>query len=90
MSEREPSHGWRAPRVASRHRAVLIDSDGRAIDGIVTNISKGGFRVTAREPLLVGERVRVRVDRFGDFPAQIRWNEGLDSGGIFLEPVNLD
>ena len=87
---REPGQIGRAPRIASHHRATLIDADGREMPGIVTDISKGGFRIKTAEPLMIGECVRVRVDRYGDYPAQIRWNQGRDSGGVFLEPINLD
>lgn len=87
---REPGQIGRAPRIASHHRATLIDAEGREIPGIVTDISKGGFRIKTDEPLMIGECVRVRVDRYGDFPAQIRWANGTESGGVFLEPINLD
>ena len=87
---REPGQIGRAPRIASHHRATLIDADGREMPGIVTDISKGGFRIKTAEPLMIGECVRVRVDRYGDYPAQIRWNQGNESGGVFLEPIDLD
>ncbi len=87
---REPGQIGRAPRIASHHRATLIDAEGREMPGIVTDISKGGFRIKTEEPLMIGECVRVRVDRYGDFPAQIRWNQGLESGGVFLEPIDIE
>ena len=87
---REPGQIERAPRVASHLRATLIDADGRELPGIVTDISKSGFRVRADEPLMIGECVHVRVDRYGAFPAQIRWAFDLDAGGVFLEPIDLD
>ena len=87
---REPGQISRAPRVSSHLRATLIDSSGREMPGIVTDISKGGFRITSDEPLMIGECVRVRVDRYGDYPAQIRWANGIDAGGVFLEPIDLD
>ena len=87
---REPGQIGRAPRIASHHRATLIDADGREMPGIVTDISKGGFRIKTAEPLMIGECVRVRVDRYGDYPAQIRWNQCNEYGGVFLEPINLD
>lgn len=87
---REPGQISRAPRVASHLRATLIDEHGREIGGIVTDISKSGFRIKSDEPLMIGERVRVRVDRYGDYPAQIRWATGNEAGGVFLEPIALD
>ena len=87
---REPGQISRAPRVSSHLRATLIDINGREMPGIVTDISKGGFRITSDEPLMIGERVHVRVDRYGDYPAQIRWATGGEAGGVFLEPIDLD
>ncbi len=86
----EPRQIKRAPRVASHLRATLIDSNGRELAGIVTDISKNGFRVKVEEPLMIGECVQVRVDRYGDFPAQIRWALDHEAGGVFLTPVDLD
>ncbi len=62
---REPGQIGRAPRIASHHRATLIDANGREMPGIVTDISKGGFRIKTDEPLMIGECLRVRVDRYG-------------------------
>ena len=83
----------RAPRIDARHPAVLIASDGGEMDVVVTDLSNRGFRIEADQALfigeniMIGEHVRLRVDRYGDFPAQIRWALGSEAGGIFLEPV---
>lgn len=87
---RDPQHIKRAPRVASNHRATLIDENGREVAGIVIDISKSGFRVQTDEPLMVGECVRLRDDRHGDYAAQIRWVNGHEAGGVFLESVAFD
>ncbi len=87
---REPGQIPRSPRVRSHLRATLIDERDREIAGIVTDISKSGFRVKTDEPLMIGECVRVRVDRYGDYAAQIRWANGIEAGGVFLDPVDLD
>ena len=39
---------------------------------------------------MIGECVQVRVDRYGDFPAQIRWALDHEAGGVFLTPIDLD
>jgi hypothetical protein len=70
-------------------RALLIDSDGGELPVEVLDLSSGGFRLRAGEQLLVGEEVRLRVPRSGDYCAQIRWVEGLEAGGRFLSPVSL-
>jgi len=79
----------RPPRVQTSQAAVLVDSDGGELPVEITNLSSGGFRLRATERLVIGESVRIRVPRHGDFPAQIQWVEGLEAGGRFAGPVTL-
>ena len=79
----------RSPRVRTSIAAVLVDSDGGEIPVEVTDLSSGGFRLRAGEPLVVGETIKLRVSRYGDFAAQIQWVQGRDAGGQFLERVTL-
>ena len=79
----------RAPRVTAEVRAVLTDADGHELPAIVTDISKGGFRVSTGEPLVVGECVVLRVGRGSEYRAQIRWASETEAGGYFLEAVDL-
>ena len=84
----ESGHSRRAPRVTAHVRSVLIDSNGHELPAVVTDISKGGFRVSTSEPLVVGECLVVRVGH-SEFRAQIRWANETEAGGYFLEPVDL-
>ena len=86
MSDREQP---RSPRVQTSISAVLVDSDGGELPVEVLDISSGGFRLHSDEVLVVGEQVRLRVARYGDFPAQIQWVKSHEAGGRFLEPVTL-
>ena len=79
----------RSPRVQTSIAAILIDSDGGELAVQVLDLSSGGFRLRAGEPLVSGEQVRLRVPRYGDFPAQIQWVEGHEAGGRFLERMTL-
>jgi hypothetical protein len=79
----------RSPRVRTSIAAVLVDSDGGELPVEVLDLSSGGFRLRAGEPLVIGEQVRLRVPRYGDFPAQIQWVEGHEAGGLFLERMTL-
>jgi hypothetical protein len=79
----------RSPRVRTSFEAVLIDSDGGELAVEIVDISSGGFRLRTTEPLIVGEEVRIRVPRYGDFAAQVQWVEGHEAGGRFLEPISL-
>jgi PilZ domain len=81
--------GARPPRVAAMHDAVLIDSDGGQLAVVITDISARGFRLRTSETLMIGEKVTLRVEKYGDFPAQIRWALGHQAGGAFLEPATL-
>ncbi len=68
---------------------MLVDSDGGELAVEVIDLSSDGFRLRAGERLETGEQVRLRVPRYGDFPAQIQWAEGHEAGGRFLEPITL-
>ena len=62
-------------------------SDGTERSVTITDVSSGGFRLRTDDTLPIGEHVFMRVPRYGDFPAQIRWALGREAGGIFLEPI---
>ena len=79
----------RPPRIQTSFEATLVDSDGGELPVQVIDLSSGGFRLHAGETLVVGEQVRLRVPRYGDYRAQIQWVEGHFAGGRFLEPVIL-
>lgn len=79
----------RPPRVRTSIPAVLVDSDGGEVGVEVVDLSSGGFRLRAGEALVPGERIRLRVPRYGDFPAEIQWAEGHEAGGRFLERITL-
>lgn len=78
----------RSPRVTLSLQAVLVDSDGGELPIEILNLSKDGFRVRAGEPLLLGEKIHLRVSRYGDFAAVIQWVQGYEAGGEFLEPMH--
>jgi hypothetical protein len=85
---RLPGFIKRAPRVDLRRPAVLIDSDGAEVAVTVVDISSGGFRLEVPEAPVIGETVKLRVERGREFPAQIRWALGTEAGGVFLGPVD--
>ena len=79
----------RSPRIQTSITAVLVDSDGGELPVEVLDLSSGGFRLRCEEVLVIGEQVRLRVARYGDFPAKLQWVRGHEAGGRFLEPVTL-
>lgn len=86
---RIPGHVPRRHRIDVAHDAMLVMSDGSEQAVRITDVSSGGFRLHSKDTLPIGEHVFLRVPRYGNFPAQIRWALGSDAGGVFLEPVNL-
>jgi hypothetical protein len=86
---RIPGQVPRRHRIEVAHDATLVLSDGTEHRVTITDVSSGGFRLQTGETMPIGEHVFLRVPRYGDFPAQIRWALGKDAGGVFLQPVDL-
>ncbi len=86
---REPGEIKRAPRVDTKFSTSLIDSDGNAVSVVVIDISREGCRMETDGSLKIGEKVQIKVPKYGTFPAQIRWALGNEAGAVFLEPVFL-
>ena len=86
---RIPGHVPRRQRVEVAQDATLVMSDGTEHPVTIVDVSAGGFRLRTGDTLPIGEHVFLRVARYGDFPAQIRWALGPDAGGVFLEPVEV-
>lgn len=86
---RIPGEISRAARVSVSHDALLVLSDGSEQKVTITDVSSGGFHLQTSDSVPIGEHVFLRVDRYGDFPAQIRWSFAGEAGGVFLEPVEI-
>ena len=86
---RIPGQVPRGHRIEVAHDATLVLADGSEQSVTITDVSSEGFRLTSEATLPIGGHVFLRVPRYGDFPAQIRWALGTDAGGVFLEPVEL-
>jgi hypothetical protein len=86
---RIPGQISRRQRIEVSHDATLVTAEGAEYSVKITDVSAGGFRLRTDVAVAIGEHVFLRVDRYGDFPAQIRWALGPDAGGVFLEPVSL-
>jgi len=86
---RIPGHVARTPRVSVAHDATLVMSDGSEHPVMITDVSSGGFKLSTDVTIPIGEHIFLRVERYGDFPAQIRWALGTEAGGVFLKPIKL-
>lgn len=86
MRDREPGEIKRARRIRVEAEALLIDSDGAQTPVSVIDLSADGCRVRSDTMLLIGERVRLRVGRVADYPAQVRWTRENEAGLAFTGP----
>lgn len=86
---RIPGQIKRDPRIDTHFEALLVDANGTEHPVTVMDLSKSGFRLESQETFRIGEKVRLRTPRHGDYPAQVRWSLGRETGGLFLEPVDL-
>ena len=86
---RTPGQIKREPRIDTQFEAVLVDADGIEYSVTVMDLSKSGFRVESDETFRIGEMVQLRTPKFGDYPAQVRWSMGRETGVLFLGPVDL-
>lgn len=87
---REPGQIKRAPRVDTRFKTRLTDSDGSIFDVVVVDISREGCRLETDGSLRIGERVEIEVPKHGNYAAQIRWALGNEAGAVFLDTAFLD
>src|SRR5215213_3175634 len=85
---RTPGSIKRAPRIDVRKPAIVINSDGVAVEVTLLDVSGSGFRMHVVENFRIGEFVSVRVDHT-EVPAQIRWVLGEEAGGAFLAPAEV-
>ncbi|MCM8556445.1 PilZ domain-containing protein [Sphingomicrobium sediminis] len=85
---RKPGEVKRAKRVDVDHKGYLIDSDGGESAVRVLDLSADGCRIETEEGVVrIGEHVRLRVGRSGDYPAQVRWALGDEAGLQFTGPA---
>jgi hypothetical protein len=68
---------------------VRVSCNAGAFGAQVINLSSDGFRLRSEDPLQVGWEVTLEADKHNPVKAVICWACGLDSGGVFAEPVAL-
>jgi hypothetical protein len=83
--------GLRDVRIRVSQAATLVLSDGSEIEVVITDVSKGGFRLTADETFYIGENIRVgepvvlRIERWDAIQGEIVWASGCEAGGLFSD-----
>ena len=79
----------RAPRIALRCEAVLVEEDGCELDVVVTDVSRDGFKIECESVLEVGSQILLHVAKLAPVKGLIRWTCGHEAGGVFLESAAL-
>jgi len=69
--------------------AGVVDSEGRHYRVKILDISSGGFKLEGEETFRIGKYIGLRVSKYGEFGAQIRWTLGNEAGGVVLDPIVL-
>ncbi len=68
---------------------VRVHTDAGAVEAQMLNLSADGFRLRTANPLQVGWEVTLEAGKYDPVKAVICWACGLESGGVFQEPVAL-
>lgn len=55
----------------------------------VRNLSASGFMAECDEAVQIGSYVLLDVPGIGPVNAQVRWQIGVQMGGMFLDPISL-
>lgn len=66
-----------------RHPAMLVRRDGSETAVVLTEYTKGGFRLTVSFRPELGEDIQIRLTGQRDLPGIIRWTNGTEAGGSF-------
>jgi len=80
---------------SARDPRVDVDFDVRvhcktgAIEAQILNLSADGFRLHSAKPFEVGAEVTLEAAKQFPVKALICWACGLESGGVFAEPLTL-
>ena len=78
----------RAPRVDAGF-VVLVRTAAGSFPARITNLSSSGFRLRSARALEPGLEVTLEVKKRPSVKCLVRWSEGKESGGVFLESVTL-
>jgi hypothetical protein len=55
----------------------------------VRNLSASGFMAECDEAVQIGSYVTLEVPGVGPVNAQVRWQIGIQMGGMFIDPISL-
>ena len=64
---------------------VMVNQNGRMWKCTAFDISPGGVKIRIAQPLAINSRVVIAIDRAGNFPGEVRWQDKGLAGIQFLE-----
>ena len=74
-------------RVSLQEEAKLILDGDREVDIVIVDVSHNGFRIRSNDPIRTSSAgAKLNLDRYGEFRIEIRWANGHEAGGVFLDP----
>lgn len=68
---------------------VLVRCEAGSFPARITNLSSTGFRMSSARALEPGWEISVEVPKRPPVKCVIRWADGKECGGAFLEAVSL-
>ncbi|NBC34322.1 MAG: hypothetical protein GVY13_16720 [Alphaproteobacteria bacterium] len=88
-SEATPEERREHKRLPVFWTGKLVQNNGHAAEVSVNlmDISAGGARVTMAEPLQGRPRVKLTIDRVGEFFGEVVWEKLGDLGIRFIDPA---
>lgn len=88
--EQEPGFKQRrSPRLEVDSSARLKAQNLYSIEVKIRDVSTLGFMAECDEAVRIGSYVSLEVPGIGGVHAQVRWQIGLNMGGMFLDPISL-
>jgi len=91
--DQEQDPGFKTRRTGRLHidqPASMQPQNWYNIEVKVRNVSTCGFMAECGEPVRIGSYVSLDVPGVGPVHAQVRWQIGVQMGGMFLDPISLN
>jgi PilZ domain len=70
-------------------RDATLQQDGRTWECKAADISPGGVKIRIYERLTINSQVVLTIDRLGNFPGEVRWQDEDFAGIHFLEDAGV-
>jgi hypothetical protein len=68
---------------------ATLQQDGRTWECKAVDVSPDGVKIRIDERLTINSQVMLTIDRLGDFPGELRWQDEDFAGIRFLEDAGV-